>query len=444
MFRKILIANRGEIALRVICACRELGIPTVAVYSEADRHSLHVRFADEAVCIGPPKSYESYLNIPSLISAAEITNVDAIHPGYGYLAESAYFAEVCETCGIQFIGPAPAVIQLMGDKAKARQAMCQAGLPIIPGTEVVKDDGDTLEKAAQEIGFPVIIKATAGGGGRGIRIVRRPEKLREAFLTAQSEAESAFGTSEVYLEKYLENPRHVEFQILADKHGNVIHLGERDCSIQRRHQKLIEEAPSPAVHGELRRELGEKIVRAMLSIGYTNAGTVEFLVDRQGNFYFIEMNARVQVEHPVTEFITGIDIVKEQIRIAAEEKLRLTQDQIILRGHSIECRINAESPVDFSPSPGTITAYLPPGGPGIRVDSCAHTDYVVSPHYDSLIAKLIAYGLDRGEALARLNRALDLFVIEGIHTSLQVHKKIINDPSFIRGDYGTAFLENIS
>lgn len=443
MFRKILIANRGEIALRVICVCKELKIPTVAVYSEADRHSLHVRFADEAVCIGPAKSYESYLNIPSLISAAEITNVDAIHPGYGYLAESAYFAEVCETCGIKFIGPSPSVIQLMGDKARARQLMCQSGLPIIPGTGVLQDNGNGLEKAAHEIGFPLIIKATAGGGGRGMRIVRNKEQLRDAFATAQSEAHSAFGNSEVYLEKYLENPRHVEFQILADEHGSVVHLGERDCSIQRRHQKLVEESPSPIMTAELREELGERIVRAMKSIEYTNAGTVEFLFDQEGNYYFIEMNTRVQVEHPVTEMVTGIDIVKEQILTAAGERLEISQKDVRLRGHSVECRINAESPVTFSPSPGKITAYQPPGGPGIRVDSCAYADYVVPPYYDSLIAKLIAHGVDRTEALQRMNRALDMMIVEGIQTSIPLHKKVINHPDFIAGRFGTSFLERM-
>lgn len=443
MFRKILVANRGEIALRIICACKELKIPTVAVYSEADRHSLHVRFSDEAVCIGPAKSHESYLNIPSLISAAEITNVDAIHPGYGYLAESAYFAEVCETCGIKFIGPSPQAIKLMGDKAMARQCMQEAGLPIVPGTGLVPEDEESLRQAAAQVGYPLMIKATAGGGGRGMRIVRHPDQLLDAFTTAQSEAQSAFGNSEVYLERYLDNPRHIEFQILADEHGNAVHLGERDCSIQRRHQKLVEESPSPALSAELRKELGSKIVEATKKINYTNAGTVECLFDQEGNYYFMEMNTRVQVEHPVTEMITDIDIVKQQIRIAAGEKLGFTQKDIVLSGHAIECRINAECPATLAPSPGRIMAYHAPGGPGIRVDSLAYTDCVISPHYDSLIAKLIAHGRDRAEALARLNRALEMFVVEGIQTSIPLHKKIVNHPDFISGNFGTSFLEKV-
>ncbi|MDA2928350.1 acetyl-CoA carboxylase biotin carboxylase subunit [Acidobacteria bacterium AH-259-O06] len=440
MFRKVLIANRGEIALRIICACKELQVRTVAVYSEADRHCVHVRFSDEAVCIGPAKSYESYLNIPSIISAAEITNVDAIHPGYGYLAESSYFAEVCETCGIKFIGPPPAVIELMGDKVLAKKKMCEAGLPIIPGTGIIKDTGAELEGIAEEVGYPLIIKAVAGGGGRGMRVVTKSEQLRNALATAQSEAESAFGSSDVYIERYLDNPRHIEFQILGDQHGNVVHLGERECSIQRRHQKLIEESPSPIVSEELRQDLGQRVVQAMKAINYQNTGTVEFLFDQEDHYYFIEMNTRVQVEHPVTEMVTGLDIVKEQLRIAAGEKLGFAQQDVLFRGHSLECRINAECPETFAPSPGKITAYHPPGGPGIRIDSAAYTDYVVSPHYDSLIAKLIAYGVNRQEALARLNRALDLFVIEGIETSIPLHKKIINHPDFIKGQFGTSFL----
>lgn len=440
MFRKVLIANRGEIALRIICACKELQVRTVAVYSEADRHSVHVRFSDEAVCIGPAKSYESYLNIPSIISAAEITNVDAIHPGYGYLAESAYFAEVCETCGIKFIGPPPAVIELMGDKALARKKMCEAGLPIIPGTGIIKDTGAELERIAEEVGYPLIIKAVAGGGGRGMRVVTKSEQLRNALATAQSEAESAFGSSDVYIERYLDNPRHIEFQILGDQHGNVVHLGERECSIQRRHQKLIEESPSPIVSEELRQDLGQRVVEAMKAINYQNTGTVEFLFDQEDHYYFMEMNTRVQVEHPVTEMVTGLDIVKEQLRIAAGEKLGFAQQDILFRGHSLECRINAECPETFVPSPGKITAYHPPGGPGIRVDSTAYTDYVVPSDYDSLIAKLIVFGINRQEALARLNRALDLFVIEGIETSIPLHKKIINHPDFIKGQFGTSFL----
>jgi len=442
MFRKILIANRGEIALRVICACKELNIPTVAVYSEADRNSLHVRFADEAVCIGPAKSSDSYLYIPSIISAAEVTNVDAIHPGYGYLAESAHFAEVCETCGIKFIGPTPESMTLMGDKAAARRSMQEAGLPIIPGTDVLQEKDGNPESKAAAIGYPVLVKAVAGGGGRGMRIVRRPEELQDALATAQAEALSAFGSPAVYIEKYLANPRHIELQILADEHGNAVHLGERDCSIQRRHQKLIEESPSPAVSDATRAELGEKVIQAIRRVNYHNAGTVEFLFDQQGNYYFIEMNTRVQVEHPVTEMVTGIDIVKEQIRIAAGEKLCFSQGQIVFRGHSIECRINAESPKTFIPSPGRISVFHPPGGPGVRVDSCAYADYVVSPHYDSLIAKLIAFGKERHEALARLSRALEMFTVEGIETSIPLHKKIINHPDFINGKFGTSFLEH--
>jgi len=444
MFRKILIANRGEIALRVICACKELNIPTVAVYSEADRNSLHVRFADEAVCIGPAKSSDSYLNIPSIISAAEVTNVDGIHPGYGYLAESAHFAEVCETCGIKFIGPTPESMTLMGDKAAARKSMQEAGLPIIPGTDVLQDKDGNPEPKAAAIGYPVLVKAVAGGGGRGMRIVRRPEELQDALATAQAEALSAFGSPAVYIEKYLDNPRHIELQILADEHGNVVHLGERDCSVQRRHQKLIEESPSPAVSQATRKELGQQVIQAIRRVNYHNAGTVEFLFDQEGNYYFIEMNTRVQVEHPVTEMVTGIDVVKEQIRIAAGEKLAFTQSQIVFRGHSIECRINAESPKTFIPSPGRITVFHPPGGPGIRVDSCAYADYVVSSHYDSLIAKLIAFGKERQEALARLNRALEMFTVEGIETSIPLHKKIINHPDFITGNFGTSFLEHFS
>ncbi len=444
MFRKILIANRGEIALRVICACKELNIPTVAVYSEADRNSLHVRFADEAVCIGPAKSSESYLNIPSIISAAEVTNVDGIHPGYGYLAESAHFAEVCETCGIKFIGPTPESMTLMGDKAAARRTMQEAGLPIIPGTDVLQDKDGNPESKAAAIGYPVLVKAVAGGGGRGMRIVRRAEELQDALATAQAEALGAFGSPAVYIEKYLDNPRHIELQILADEHGNVVHLGERDCSIQRRHQKLIEESPSPALADNVRKELGEQVIQAIKRVNYHNAGTVEFLFDQEGNYYFIEMNTRVQVEHPVTEMVTGIDIVKEQIRIAAGERLCFTQAQIVFRGHSIECRINAESPTTFIPSPGRITVFHPPGGPGIRVDSCAYPDYVVSSHYDSLIAKLIAFGKERQEALARLNRALEMFTVEGIETSIPLHQKIINHPDFITGRFGTSFLENFS
>ncbi|HSR67084.1 MAG TPA: acetyl-CoA carboxylase biotin carboxylase subunit [Acidobacteriota bacterium] len=441
MFKKILVANRGEIALRVICACKELNIPTVAVYSEADRHSLHVRFADEALCIGPASSSESYLNIPSIISAAEVANVDAIHPGYGYLAESDHFAEVCETCEIKFIGPPPKVIRMMGDKARAREAMQEAGLPIIPGSGILAEKEDAL-KALDEVGLPLIIKAAAGGGGRGMRIVREKGQLLEALETARSEAKAAFGNSDVYLERYLDNPRHIEFQVLADSHGNTIHLGERECSIQRRHQKLIEESPSPVVSQEERDKLGGQICQAVAEIGYENAGTMEFLRDQKGRFYFIEMNTRVQVEHPVTEMVTGVDIVKEQIEVAAGKKLETRQDQVTLSGNAIECRINAEHPRTFAPSPGRITAYHPPGGPGVRVDSLAYADYVVTPHYDSMIAKLIAHGANRKEALQRISRALDMFVLEGIESTLDLHRRIVRNERFRSGDFGTSFLQD--
>ncbi|MFQ5739749.1 MAG: acetyl-CoA carboxylase biotin carboxylase subunit [Acidobacteriota bacterium] len=443
MFKKLLVANRGEIALRIICACKELAIPTVAVYSEADRDSLHVRFADEAVCIGPAKSYESYLNTPSIISAAEITNVDAIHPGYGYLAESAYFAEVCETCGIKFVGPTPESINLMGDKDRARRTMREAGLPIIPGTGILTGSEEELKSAAAGIGFPLIIKAVAGGGGRGMRVVEAPEQLKQALDTAQSEAQSAFNSSDLYMERFLDNPRHIEFQVLADEQGHAVHLGERECSIQRRHQKLVEESPSTAVSSELREELGRRVCAAIQSIHYINAGTVEFLFDQDGNYYFIEMNTRVQVEHPVTEMVTGVDIIKEQIRIAAGKPLRFSQQEIEFRGHSIECRINAESPQTFAPSPGVIVAYHAPGGPGIRVDSLGYAGSVVSPHYDSLIAKLIAHGSDREESIQRANRALEMFVVEGIETTISLHRKIINHPDFAAGHFGTSFLSRM-
>ncbi len=443
MFQKLLVANRGEIALRIICACKELQIPTVAVYSDADRDSLHVRFSDEAVCIGPARSQESYLNIPSIISAAEITNVDSIHPGYGYLAENAYFAEVCDSCGIKFIGPSAPTIELMGDKARARESMNQAGLPLIPGSGVLKETDEQIEEIARKVGYPLIVKAVAGGGGRGMRVVNRPDQLHEALAMAQAEANSAFGIPDVYLERFLDNPRHVEFQILADEFGNVVHLGERECSIQRRHQKLIEESPSPIMTDELRREIGDKVVQASQAINYQNAGTIEFLFDQKGHYYFIEMNTRIQVEHPVTEMVTGLDIVKKQIRIAAGEQLGFSQEDIQFRGHSIECRLNAECPETFLPSPGKITAYHPPGGTGIRTDSAAYNDYVVSPHYDSLIAKLIAHGRNRQEALARLDRALDMFIIEGIQTSIPLHQKIISHPDFVEGRFGTSFLNQL-
>ncbi len=439
MFKKVLVANRGEIALRIICACKELGISTVAVFSEPDRYSLPVRFADQAVCIGPARSSDSYLNINSIISAAEIANVDAIHPGYGYLAESAHFAEVCQDCGIKFIGPSQAAIELMGDKARARETIRNADLPIMPGTGVVGNPKALMGKA-DEIGFPVIVKATAGGGGRGMRIVESPQQLAQAVETAQAEAAGAFGSPEVYIEKYLVSPRHIEYQVLADEHGNVIHLGERECSIQRRHQKLIEESPSPLVSTTLRDELGKRVCRAMREVEYCSVGTIEFLFDQDGNYYFIEMNTRIQVEHPVTEMVTGIDIVKQQIRIAAGERLEIQQADVFLRGHSLECRINAESPADFRPSPGEITAYHPPGGPGIRVDSLAYTGNIVSPHYDSLVAKLVSHGQDRSEAIQRMQRGLDMFVIEGILTTIPLHRQVLNHEQFQKGNLSTSFL----
>ena len=440
MFRKILIANRGEIALRIICACKELGIPTVAVYSQADQHSLHVRFADEAICIGPPASSESYLNIPAVISAAEITNADAIHPGYGFLAESAHFAEVCEACGITFIGPSPEVIRMIGDKDAARKAMREAGLPVVPGTEKIKSPF-SASAAAQEIGFPVIVKAAAGGGGKGMRIVYSVDELTGALEVAQTEALSAFGSGDVYLEKYLPVARHIEIQILADHHGNVIHLGERECSIQRRYQKLMEESPSPYVTAELRSEIGKLAVQAARSVNYASAGTMEFIVDDRHNFYFMEMNTRIQVEHPVTEMVTGIDLVKEQIRIAHREKLGYTQKDILFRGHALECRINAECPDTFFPSPGTITTFHPPTGIGIRIDTAAYSECVITPYYDSLIAKIIAYGRDRQEAISRMTRALDMTVIEGIQTTIPLHQKILSDEDFRAGRIHTRFLE---
>ncbi len=421
MFRKILVANRGEIALRVICACKELGISTVAVYSEADRNSLHVRFADEAVCIGPPRSSESYLNIPQVISAAEITNVDAIHPGYGFLSENANFAKVCEASEITFIGPKPEIIEMMGEKDRARREVKAAGLPTIPGSEGVVEGEQQLASEAARIGYPLILKASAGGGGRGMRVVRGQDELLAAYQTARSEAQQAFGTPDVYVEKFLEHPRHIEFQVLGDQHGKVIHLGERECSIQRRHQKLVEESPSPALDARRRRELGAKVVKALEKIGYTNAGTVEFLMDGDGALYFIEMNTRIQVEHPVTELVTGVDLIKAQIRIAAGEKMEDATGAILPAGHAIECRINAEDPETFVPSAGRITTFQAPGGTGVRVDSAAYADAIIPPYYDSMIAKLIVKGRDRAEAIGRMKRALEMFVIEGIKTSIPLH-----------------------
>jgi acetyl-CoA carboxylase biotin carboxylase subunit len=441
MFKKILIANRGEIALRVIHACRELGIKTVAVYSEADENSLHVRFADEDVCIGPAKSADSYLNVPAIISAAEITGADAIHPGYGFLSESAYLAEVCGACHIRFIGPDPSVIKLLGDKARARKAMKKAGLPMLPGSDGPVDGEESALKVAKSIGYPVIIKAVAGGGGRGMRVVRNPNELGANLRTAQREAEAAFGNGDVYIEKYLENPRHIEFQIMGDHHGNVVHLGERECSIQRRHQKLLEESPSPVLSEKVRRKMGSLVVDAAKAVQYTNAGTFEFLMDAEGRFYYMETNTRLQVEHPVTEMITGIDIVKEQIRIAAGLRLGFKQSEVTFTGHSIECRINAEDPETFAPSPGVIHAFNLPGGPGVRVDSFAHAECTVSPYYDSMIAKIIVHGRDRREAIARMRRTLEMTVIEGIKTSLPLHLKILNDPDFQAGRMNTGFME---
>jgi acetyl-CoA carboxylase, biotin carboxylase subunit len=441
MFQKILIANRGEIAVRVICACKDLGIKTVAVYSEADRHSLHVRFADEAICIGPAKSARSYLDIPSVISAAEITNVDAIHPGYGFLSENADFAEVCETSEIKFIGPKPDVTRAMGLKQHARAAMAECGVPILPGSEGILQSAEEALETAQRIGFPVMLKASAGGGGRGMRMVHEPSELPSLLTQAQQEAGASFSSEDVYMEKLVESPRHIEFQVLADEHGNVEILGERDCSIQRRHQKLLEEGPSPAMTPQLREKMRGRLCAAMQRIGYTNAGTIEFLMDRNGNLYFIEVNARIQVEHPVTESITGIDLVKSQILIAAGYKLpEIIQQPVTIKGHAIECRINAENPETFAPSPGRITALNLPGDIGIRVDTAAYTDYVIPPFYDSLVAKLIAYGRDRTEAIARMRRALDMFVVEGIYTTIPLHQRIMTDPDFIAGKFDTSFL----
>jgi acetyl-CoA carboxylase, biotin carboxylase subunit len=441
MFKKILIANRGEVALRIIFACRELGIKTVAVYSEADENSLHVRFADEDVCIGPPRSADSYLNVPAVISAAEITGADAIHPGYGFLSESAYLAEVCEACHIRFIGPDPQVIRLMGDKARARRVMKKAGVPILPGSDGPIESEDKALKLAKDIGYPVIVKATAGGGGRGMRVVRAPAELSHAVKTAQREAEAAFGVADVYIEKYVESPRHIEFQILGDHHGSVIHLGERECSIQRRHQKLIEESPSPALSEKMRRKMGGIVIDAAKAVQYTNAGTFEFLMDSDGRFYFMEANTRLQVEHPVTEMVTGIDIVKEQIRIAAGERLSFKQSEVTFAGHSIECRVNAEDPETFVPSPGVIHVFSVPGGPGVRVETFAHSDCTISPFYDSMIAKIIVHGRDRSEAIARMRRTLEMCVIEGIKTTIPLHLRILNDPDFVAGKLSTSFME---
>jgi acetyl-CoA carboxylase biotin carboxylase subunit len=444
MFKKVLIANRGEIALRVICACKELNIKTVAVYSDADRNSLHVRFADEAICIGPPRSSESYLNIPAVISAAEITGVDAIHPGYGLLSENANFAEVCETSHIKFIGPPPEVIRLMGEKEKARMAMKKTNVPILPGSEGVIASADEAREWAQQIGYPVIVKASAGGGGRGMRVIRAETELENLFNSAQAEAAAAFGNGNLYMEKFIEQPRHIEFQVLGDSYGKVISLGERECSIQRRHQKLLEESPSTQVTEDLRQTIGKKLSECLAQIGYVNAGTVEFLMDEDGSLHFIEMNTRIQVEHPVTEMVTGIDLVKSQIMIAAGHKMhdiipRL--DRKGQRGHAIECRINAEHPETFRPSAGKIKTFHVPGGLGIRVDTAAYAEGVIPPYYDSLIAKLISHGRDRDEAIMRMRRALEMFIVEGIHTTIPLHRRILADPDFQAGKFDTKYME---
>ena len=444
MFRKVLVANRGEIALRVIRACRELRVSTVAVFSEADRDSLHVRLADESVCIGPPSPSQSYNHIARLISAAEVTGADAIHPGYGFLSENAHFAEVCASCGFTFIGPTAEMIRKMGDKAVARRTMADAGLPVVPGSEGVLADVDEALSLAKSIGFPVIIKAAAGGGGRGMRVAWDEKQLRAGFGIAQAEAGAAFSNNAVYLEKYLARPRHIEFQLFGDSHGNLIHLGERECSVQRNHQKLIEESPSPFLAPEIRTKVGQLAARGAQSIGYVNAGTMEFLFDQDGAFYFMEMNTRIQVEHPVTEEVTGLDLVQEQIRVAAGEKLSVTQDDVEWRGHAIECRINAEDyENNFRPSPGKITYWYKPGGPGIRVDSHVYAGYTVPPYYDSMIGKLIVHGKTRSDALRRMEIALEEMIVEGIKTTIPFHRLAIRDPRFQAGDLDTHFVEHL-
>jgi acetyl-CoA carboxylase, biotin carboxylase subunit len=441
VFKKVLIANRGEIALRVIWACKELGIKTVAVFSEPDRNSLHVRFADQSVCIGPARNVDSYLNIPAIISAAEVTGADAIHPGYGFLSESSYLAEICEACRIKFIGPPPEAIRMMGDKSRAKKTMQKAGVPVIPGSPGVVEDEEKAVKCAREVGFPVVLKASAGGGGRGMRIVRAPGEVAGAFRAAQAEAASAFGVPDIYIEKFVEGPRHIEIQIMADTKGNVVHLGERECSIQRRHQKIVEEAPSVMVSEKLRRRMGQTAVDAAKAVQYVNAGTIEFLMDGSGNFYFMEMNTRIQVEHGVTELVTRLDLVKEQILVAAGEELSFAQKDVTWEGHALECRINAEDPVTFVPSPGTIRHLHLPGGPGVRVDTFAYEGCEVPPYYDSLVAKLMTWGRDREEAIARMRRCLDVMVIEGIHTNISLHRRIVDDPDFQAGRIDTRFLE---
>ncbi len=442
MFRKVLVANRGEIAVRVIRACRELGIRTVAIYSEADRHALHTQMADEAFCIGPPPAAESYLNIPNIMSTAELLGVDAIHPGYGFLSENPHFSEICRDCNITFIGPTPEAIAAMGNKAQAREQMQRAGIPVIPGSPgPVRSEGDA-QVLARTIGFPLLVKASAGGGGRGMRLVHSREDLRAALQTAQAEAEAAFGSGEVYIEKYMEEPRHIEVQVLADAHGAIVHLGARDCSVQRRHQKLLEEAPPPGLRDRFLQTLGKAAVRAAHAISYSGAGTVEFLVDRTGRFYFMEMNTRIQVEHPLTEQLTGIDIVKAQIRVAAGETLGIGQGDVAPRGHAIECRINAEDPRhDFRPAPGILTAFIPPGGPGIRVDTHGYAGYTIPTYYDSLLAKVVAWGNTRMEAITRMRRALTEFEITGVPTTIPFHILVLDNAFFRRGEVYTNFVQ---
>jgi acetyl-CoA carboxylase biotin carboxylase subunit len=442
MFSKILIANRGEIAVRVIRACKELNIRTVAVYSEADRGSLHVRLADEAICVGGARAEQSYLNIPAIISAAEIADVDGIHPGYGFLSQNAHFAEICHSCNITFIGPPASAIRLMGDKIAAKDLMRKSGIPIVPGSMAAVRNKEDALKTARRIGYPVIVKAAAGGGGRGMRVCHNDVRLVSALMTCQSEAEASFGSSDVFVEKYLEQPRHIEFQILSDRQGHTVHLGERDCTIQRRHQKLVEESPSPAVDAKLRRKMGELAVRAAKAAGYESVGTIEFLLNKDGTFFFIEMNTRIQVEHPVTEMVTGLDLIKEQIRVAAGQSLGMKQDDISLDGWAIECRINAEDPSNgFAPSPGRIMEYQPPGGPGVRVDTHVFSGYDVPPFYDSLLAKLITTGRTREDAIRTMQRALDEFLIEPIRTTIPLHKQIFSDPTFWRGQIATDYLD---
>ena len=443
MFKKVLIANRGEIALRIIHACRELGIKTVVAHSQVDEHSLAVRFADQEICIGPARSLDSYLNVPAVITAAEITGADAIHPGYGFLSESAYLAEACDACRITFIGPPADVLRMLGDKARAKGLMRKAGLPVVPGTDSL-EDATAARRAARRLGYPAILKATSGGGGRGMRVVRSADELEDAFPIARREAAAAFGDPRVYLEVYVEEPRHIEFQVLADDRGATVHLGERECTLQRRHQKVLEETPSVELSERVRERMGKLVTKAARAVGYVNAGTFEFLMDARDRFYFMEVNARLQVEHPITEMVTGVDIVKEQIRIASGEVLSIGQADVRFTGHAIECRVNAEHPETFVPSPGLIRTFSAPGGPGVRVDTFAHADCTVSPYYDSLVAKIVAHGRDRPEAIDRMRRALEMTVIEGIETTIPLHLRILRDPDFLEGRFTTAFLERFA